>query len=74
MRWRSHPKPTHIDAAALIRARRYGGFERLLAEYREAGFSDREIAKAMAASPALIDAIGPASAVKAPPRPRYSKK
>jgi len=49
------------DAAAeLIGALRSspGRLETLLCRYRSAGFSDREIVAAMAASPRLINAIG----------------
>ena len=54
-------KPT-IDAAALIRARakkrRPKLFEECVAFYRKAGYSDAEIARAMADSPHLVDALG----------------
>jgi len=53
-------KPSEIDGAALISAWRSSPkrLEKLLKRYRDAGFSDREVAQAMIASPRLIDAIG----------------
>jgi hypothetical protein len=54
-------KPT-IDAVALIRARANKRkpkiFEECVAFYRGAGYSDAEIARAMADSPCLVDALG----------------
>jgi hypothetical protein len=51
-----------IDAAALIRARgnkrKPNLFEKCVAFYREDGYSDAEIARAMADSPYLVDALG----------------
>jgi len=48
------------DAAALIRARRgktLKRFQELVAFHRSRGFSDAEIVRAMAKSPAMISAL-----------------
>jgi len=56
----AHEDHPEIDAAALISAMRSSPsrLENLLWRYRCAGFSDREIVAAMAASPRLINPIG----------------
>jgi len=58
----THKQKPDIDAATLIRARANKRkptlFEKCVAFYREAGYSDAEIARAMADSPCLIDALG----------------
>jgi hypothetical protein len=50
----------YIDGAALIRARRssLARFTKLLARYRNQGIPDRDIVRAMAEAPGMVDAIG----------------
>jgi hypothetical protein len=58
----SERKLTPNDATALIvarRARHPQHLKRLVEFHRSRGVSDREIAQAMADSPAIVDAIGP---------------
>ena len=61
------------DGEALIRAKRGGGvrYEKEVNRQRELGFSDAELARAMAGSRALIDAVGPQQPHK---QLRHSKK
>ena len=64
-----------IDANALVNAMR--GPEKnkrksYIQKYREAGATDREILNAMTASRAMIDPIGPLSAMRTP-RIRHGK-
>ena len=64
-----------IDGNALIDAKRglEKHFQELVQKYRKAGATDRQILDAMTASRAMIDRIGPLSALRTP-RIRYSKK
>jgi hypothetical protein len=51
-----------LDASALIHAKRKSKkrFEKLVAEYRQAGFTDKQMLDVIAASPAIIDCLGSA--------------
>jgi hypothetical protein len=64
-----------IDGNALVDAKRWSRslFQKRVAYYRERGFSDGQIVTAMARSRAIVDAIGPLSAMRTP-RARHSKK
>ena len=63
-----------IDANALVNAMRgpEKRFQELIQKYRKAGATDREILNAMTASRAMIDPIGPLSAMRTP-RIRHGK-
>lgn len=63
---------TQPDGDALNRARRWSAarFEKEVARQRKLGFSDGELAQAMAESRVLIDPLGQ---VRPPKQPRYGK-
>jgi hypothetical protein len=63
-----------INGAELVDAKHWSEkrFQELIQKYRKAGASDREIFNAMRASRAMIDPIGPRSAMRTP-RVRHGK-
>jgi hypothetical protein len=64
-----------IDGNALIHAKRgpEKRFRELVEKYRKAGATDRQILNAMTTSRAMIDRIGPLSAMRTP-RVRHNNK
>ena len=68
------PKP-NVSGDDLIRARRWSRsrYEKLVAEYRKKGATDRDLLAAMQASRLMIDRVGSLTTMKAP-RPQYRKK
>lgn len=64
-----------IDGNALVNAKHWSEkrFRDQVEHYRKLGFTDRQILNAMTASRAMIDCIGPLSAMRTP-RVRHSKR